>query len=319
MGAVRVSSRTTLQGYVAILTAAVFFGAWASAGTIALETLHPLTIIFYSQLLPGLVFLPWVRGLRLTRLDAKLVAGTTLAGAVLGPVVYFYGLAGTTAANAALLSNTESFFTMILAYALLRERIAVRGYPALAVIGIGAFLVTTDLRFGDVEFLRHLVGNGLLLAAACCWALNNVGSTVLLRRIRILPLLGVQLVAGSILVLPVAAASGASLEVPLGAWPYLLFLAFGGIGVFAVLFFYAFRTIGAMRTGAVLSTSSLWGVLIALYVFPADGLGTWEIVVGALMIGGLLALYVLGERRVLTPGAGGETLKPGAPDGPESP
>lgn len=319
--AVRVGSRRQLQGYLAILAAALFFGAWASAGTIALRDLHPLTIVFYTQFLPGLAFLPWIRGTRLTRMDAKLVAATTLVGAVAGPLAYFYGLERTTPANAALLSNSESFFTMILAFLLLRERLTRRGYPALVVIALGAFLVTTNLRFGDAEFFGHLLGNTLLLAAAFFWALNNIGSTVLLRRMRILPLLAMQLLFGSVLVLPAIAGSGVSLEVPLAVLPYLVFLAMAGIGVFAVLFFYAFRTIGAMRAGAVLTTSSLWGVLIALSLFPEEGLDIWETVGGALMIGGLIAMYMLGERGAApSPTAGeGEMLKPAASDGPESP
>jgi len=42
---------------------------------------------------------------------------------------------------------------MLLAYAFLRERATRREYVALGGIAVGAFLVTTQLRFGDVRFL----------------------------------------------------------------------------------------------------------------------------------------------------------------------
>ena len=307
-------------GYLAILAGAVFFGAWPTAAKFALVDLHPLTIVFYTQLIPGLVFLPWARGIRLGRADVRLVAATTIAGAVLGPVLYFYGLERTTASNAVLLSNTESFFTMILAFLLLHERLAPRGYAALAAIAVGAFLVTTELRFGDVTFFDHLIGNVILLASASFWALNNVGSTVLLRRVRILPLLALQLTLGSAILLPIVLATGVSLGVPLHVLPFLLFLALAGIGVFAVLFFYAFRTLGAMRAGAVLTTSALWGVLLALYVFPEQTLSLVQVGGGALMIGALVVLYLLSERAPRSPAAEeGETLKAPASDGPDPP
>jgi drug/metabolite transporter (DMT)-like permease len=97
----------------------------------------------------------------------------------------------------------------------------------------------------------------------------------------------------------------------------LILLAVSAVGVFSVLFFYAFRTIGAMRTGAVLPTSALWGILVALLLFPNETLSGIQILGGALMVGALAVFYILrGPSKVE---AAGETLKPEASDGPDSP
>lgn len=312
-----VQSLDRRRGYLAIVVAAVIFGVWPNATKIALEEIHPLTIAFYSQFLSGLVMLPALRGFRLQRSDVKLLLATIVTGSALAPVLYFYGLERTTASNAVLLSNTESLFTMTLAYVLLGERLNAKGYVALATIAVGAFFVTTELRFGDVTFFVYLVGNLLLIVAACSWALNNVGSTVLIRRMRILPLVALQLNLGAAILFPIALISNAPLIVGVSAVPILLFLAVGVVLGFSILFFYSFRTIGAMRTGSILSTSSLWGILLALYLFPEQKLGFWQIVGGALMIGALIALYVVTEPRPLPEVA--ETLKPAASDGPDSP
>ena len=97
----------------------------------------------------------------------------------------------------------------------------------------------------------------------------------------------------------------------------LVLLAVSAVGVFSVLFFYAFRTIGAMRTGAVLPTSALWGILVALYLFPNETLSAIQVLGGALMVGALAAFYL--SRKPSKTEAPGETLKPEASDGPDSP
>ena len=307
-------SRRT-YGYVAIVVAAVLYGIWPSLSKLVLAEVDPLVIAFLIQLIPGIGLSPSLRGVRIARSDWKLVLLASLVGAVAGPILYFYGLERTTAANSVLLSNSESLFTIMLAYAVLGERATRREYVALVGIAVGAFLVTTQLRFGDVQFLEFLIGNAMLVAAAACWGVSNTVSTILLRRIKILPVLEIQLLIGAAVYAPIVLLAGAPLAVPLSVLPILVLLSLSAVGVFSVLFFYAFRTIGAMRTGAVLPTSALWGILLALYLFPSDALGAVQIVGGALMILALVAFYVL---RGPTE-AEGETLKPTASDGPESP
>jgi len=307
--------RRRTYGYVAIVLAAVLFGVWPSLSKLVLNEVHPLVIAFLIQLIPGIGLSPTLRGVRIARSDWKLVLLAGLVGAVAGPILYFYGLERTTAANSVLLSNSESLFTIMLAYAVLGERATRREYVALVGIAVGAFLVTTQLRFGDVQFLEFLIGNSMLVAAAACWGVSNTVSTILLRRIKIVPLLATQLLIGAAVYAPIVLLAGAPLSVSLSILPLLVVLSLSAVGMFSVLFFYAFRTIGAMRTGAVLPTSALWGILLALYLFPTETLGAVQIVGGALMILALVAFYVLrgpseAER---------ETLKPAASDGPESP
>ena len=157
----------------------------------------------------------------------------------------------------------------------------------------------------------------MLLGAAVCWGVSNTTSTVLLRRIPIVSLLEVQLLFGSASFAAILMVSGTPIAVPLPILPVLVLLAVSAVGVFSVLFFYAFRTIGAMRTGAVLPTSALWGILVALYLFPNETLSGIQILGGALMVGALAVFYMF--RGPSKTEAAGETLKPNASDGPDSP
>jgi drug/metabolite transporter (DMT)-like permease len=311
---VRIPERT--RGYLAVVLAAVLFGMWPTLSKLVLSDVHPIVIAFLIQLIPGLVLAPSLRGVRISWPDWKLILLSASVGAVIGPIVYLYGLERTTASNSVFLSNSEALFTMMFAYAFLGERATRREYLALGGIAVGAFLVTTQLRFGDVRFVEFLIGNLMLVAAAACWGVSNTASTFLVRRFRIIPLLAVQLLLGAALLAPIIVVTGASLDIPPGTLPLLMFLALTAVGMFSILFFYAFRTIGAMRTGAVLPTSALWGILLALYVFPAETLSAVQILGGALMVGALAAFYLFRGPSKL--GGKGETLKPTGSDGPDS-
>jgi len=309
-------SRDRTRGYLAVVLAAVLFGIWPSLSKLVLSEVHPLVIGFLVQFVPAVLLSPTLRGLRLSRADWRLVLLATLSGSVAGPILYFYGLERTTASNSVLLSNSESLFTIILAYAFLGERATRREYVALGGIATGAFLVTTQLRFGDVRFLEFLIGNAMLVAAAASWGVSNATSTLLVRRIPIVPLLAVQLLIATGVFAPILVLSGTPIAIPISILPLVIALALTAVGGFSVLFLYAVRTIGAMRTGAVLPTSALWGILLALYLFPTDTLSSVQLLGGALMIGSLVAFYVV--RAPAEEHVSGETLKPVASDGPDS-
>ncbi len=305
------------RGYLAIILAAVLFGVWPTLSKLVLNEVPPFAIAFLIQVIPGAALLPFVRRVRINRADWKLIVLTGIVGAVIGPLIYFYGLKRTTASNSVFLSNSESLFTILLAYAFLQERATRRQYIALGGIAVGAFLVTTQLRFGEVGLPEFVIGNAMLVTAAACWGGSNTMSTVLLRRIPIVFLLEIQLLMGAAVFAAIVVVTGTSLYVPVDILPALVLLSLSAVGMFSVLFLYAFRTIGAMRTGAVLPSSALWGILVALYVFPSDRLSAVQILGGALMVGALVAFYLF--RGPTREAPEGETLKPAASDGPDSP
>ena len=309
-----------VAGYLAVSVAAVLYGLWANLSKLAEASIPPLTIALYTQILPGLLFFPLLARRRVPRRDGPLLVLITLAGAFGAPIAFYYGLTGTTAANAALLSNSESVFTVILAFLFLGERLSGRGYVALAGIVVGAFTVTTGLRLGDLASVQYLLGNLLVIVATFFWGVDNNGSAILSQRSRILPMISAKLLVGAALLLPILWVTGAPL-VPSGPEAWILFvIAFGCVAGFTVLFYFSLRTIGAMRAGSILATSSLWGALISLVLFPGVPLSPTQAAGGVLMVVATIALYVLGGvGRAPASAQAGETLKPAGPNGPRLP
>ncbi len=290
------TDQARLQGYALVLSGAVLFGVAASLSKLLLNVgLVPVELSFYTQLIAGLLFLPSVRLRMFVRRDWWILLFLGGVGGALAPVLFYSGIARTTAANAAMLQNGEPLFTIVFAYLLLGERVRRRGYAMIAVIAAGAFVVATNLDFSDAAFASFLVGNLLLLGASAFWGLDNTASAVITRRVSIPAVLSVRLLLGCVFLTPVIGATNTPLAVPADAIPLLVGYSVLTIVLYATALYYAFRAIGPLRSGAVLSTSALWGVLFAVILFPNQLPSATQLAGGGAMVLALIGLYVLGE------------------------
>ena len=278
-------------GYAAILTCAVLLGMWATVGTLALATIPPLVVAAFVQAVGSATFAPSLRRLSLTRRQWKLTILAAVAGAFLAPLAYFVGLSRTTPPDAALLSNTEAMFTVVLAVAVLGERLPRRGYAAVAAILAGAVLVTVDVSASGGELAPRVIGDLLLVLAAALWALDNTASRIVTADHDIGAYSCIKMGLGSILLGATALVLGQPLAIPASSLPIALFLGITGSALFTFLFFSSMRTIGALRVGAILGTSAAWGVAIAVAAgFPPPT--PLQLAGGAIMVVAVVALYL---------------------------
>ena len=289
---VLVRASEKLVGYAAILSGAFLFGIWATGGTFALRSdpnLSPLTLAWFVQAVSAVAFSPFLRRIQLRGRQWAYTVGAALLGAVLAPSMYFTGLGLTTPVNAALLSNTEAFFTVVFALVFLRERLSWRGYLAAASILVGAVIVTLDLERPGSDVASTLLGNVLLVLAAAGWGAANTVSRVVTDRHDIPSYICIQLSIGTLILTPVVLLSGARLSIGAGTIPLALFLALTSSALFTYLFYFAMRRIGALQVGAILSTSAAFGVSVAVaFGFPLTAL---QALGGAVMALGVVALY----------------------------
>lgn len=287
---------TRRVGYLLILFGAILFGLSATLSKIVLDAgLDPLAASLYTQAIAGIVYLPTLRRNTFHRGDWRFVLFLATVGGVLAPILYFVGIQRTTAGNAALLQNGEPLFTVVFAYLLLKERVNAREWVLIAVVVLGAMIVATNLEFTPAAFAGFWLGNALLIGASACWGLDDIASAVVTRRTSIPAVLSARLLLGSAILVPVLWALGTPLGVPAAAILPLLVLSLLTIAVYAVVLYRAFQLIGPLRSGAVLSSSALWGVLIALYVFPTQVPSAVQLLGGAMMVLALVGLYVFGR------------------------
>jgi drug/metabolite transporter (DMT)-like permease len=291
---------------MAVLFSAFLFGISTTINKMLLGSLSPLVIASMTYLVAGLFlaganFLP--RKARLaSRLklptsrraesgwrDIIILVLTALFGGVLAPALNLIGLNNTTAVSAALLANTETLFTIAIAFVLLGERGDLKDYLAMVLLIIGAVILTTNLNFQQLAALGTFFGNLLVVLSALFWAIDNNLSRLLTAKRSLLQLGSLKGIIGGGLLFAIASLYGLrTLPSPV-AIIWLVMLGVFSVGLSLLLFLFSLQQVGAMRTGVIFSTASLFGAVSAFFVLR-ESISLVQISAGALM---LFAIYVL--------------------------
>ncbi|CAJ0808688.1 hypothetical protein LMG19083_04753 [Ralstonia psammae] len=195
------------------------------------------------------------------RREIPWLLGAILAGGVAGPALLMTGLTQTGAASASLLLNVEGVFTALIAWIVFKENADRQIVLGMVAIVAGGVLLSWQ------PDAASLSPSALLIVAACaCWAIDNnlthnvsSNDAVLIACLKGLVAgvcnTGFALVAGSRLPEVVSLASA-------------MLIGFAGYGVSLTLFVIALRHLGTARTGAYFSVAPLFGVVIALLIWP---------------------------------------------------
>jgi drug/metabolite transporter (DMT)-like permease len=274
--------------YSLALLAAAFFGASFPLSKLLLRDMGPVGLAGLLYLGSGLgvgalrYLLPGRSSRReaaLQKSDLGWLAAVILSGGVAGPVLLMQGLARTSAHVSALLANTETLFTMLLAILFFGDFLVRREALGASAILIGATLVAWA---GSGQGGRDSwEGPILLLGAGLAWGLDNNFS----QRISARDPLQIASVKGIVAGIVNLTLAGITEGLPRPS-PTALASAMGAgficYGLSVVLFMIALRHLGAARTSALFATSP--GIAIALsWSFLGEVPSLW-IVAGALLM-----------------------------------
>ncbi len=200
-----------------------------------------------------------------------------------------HGLNETTAINASLLLNTESLFTVLIAFAFLKERGAKKDYFGILLLLIGVVFLTTNGEFQRLTLTTKIAGNLLIVGACLFWGIDNNLSKFLSKKRDIVMVTGLKCLIGGSALLVMSLLLKVSFYVPLISIPYLLSVGAFSIAFSILLFLFALREIGSMRTGVTFSTSSLFGAFFAFAVLR-EPFSFPQFLAGLIM---LLGVYIL--------------------------
>lgn len=273
------------RGIPAALAAAVLFGASAPAAKLLLGPVSPwlLAGLFYFGSGLGLALYRIVKGTRsarLTKIEILWLTAAVITGGMIAPVLLMWGLSRMPASGASLLLNTEGVLTALLAWFAFRENFDWRIALGMALIALGAMLLSwpEDAHFGSMLPSLAIVG------ACFFWAMdNNLTRNVSLTDATFIAMVK-GLVAGSANIM-IALLLGISLP------PFHLLAIAGIVGFFSygislVLFVIALRQLGAARTAAYFSIAPFIGALLAIHLFR-EPITVNFLVAGLLMAAGV--------------------------------
>jgi len=294
-------------GYLGAISASVLFGLNSTLNKIALANVNPLIVagfvysiagvfLFLVRLSPlhervlALLETPTKTEPAMIRRDYMVLVIVTISGAVLAPFLFIFGLNQTTAVNASLLLNMESLFTVLIAFVFFKERGAKKDYLGMLLLIVGAVVITTGGKFQSLSLAQDIVGNLLIVSACLFWGIDNNVSKILSKKRDLPHVVALKCLFGGGILLFLALLLRIEFKIPMSSLPYLLSVGAFSIGFSIVLFVFALREIGSMKTGILYSTSSFFGAAFAFLILrePFSGI---QVIAGLAMLAGVYALY----------------------------
>lgn len=302
-----IDNMTHHWGYVGAVSAAILFGLSSAFNKIALAEVHPLIVAGLIYFIAG-VFLFLVRLSPLHRRilalletptkteptmvgkDYVVLALVSVSGAVAAPFLFILGLSQTTAVNASLLLNMESLFTVTFAFIFFNERGSGKDYLGFFLLILGAVFVTTKGEFQSLTLAQEIVGNLLIVFASLFWGIDNNLSKLLSKKRDIPHVVALKCFAGGSVLLLLALLLRVDFRISTLSLLYLFSVGAFSIGFSVVLFVFALREIGSMKTGVIYSTSSFFGAAFA-FIALREPFTLIQVVAGLIMLLGVYILY----------------------------
>jgi drug/metabolite transporter (DMT)-like permease len=251
------------HGVAAALGAAALFGISTPLSKFLLGDVSPwlLAGLLYMGAGLGLTVLRLIGGQPIPRLRSSEIgwlAGATVTGGIVAPVLLMYGLSDTAASGASLLLNAEAVFTALIAWFVFRENFDRRIALGMALIVAGALVLAW---LGQAEFTYSLPA-AAVLGACMFWAIDNNFTRKISLTDATFIVMVKGLVAGTVNLL-LALAAGASFPLPSTMLTAGL-VGFVSYGASLLLFVVALRHLGTARTGAYFSTAPFVGALVSI-------------------------------------------------------
>lgn len=201
--------------------------------------------------------------------DRRWLAAAVLAGGVVAPVLFTFGLRDTTGATASLLLNLETVLTVLIAWFAFREHRNARIVVGMTLIVIACVIL------GGAEGTGGFGRGALLIAAACLfWALDN-NLTRLVAANDAMLIAAAKGVTGGVVNLGLAALVAGTAPLPLPALGAGI-VGLLGYGVSLIFFVVSLRELGVARASAYFATAPFIGVAVAFAMLgERPGLAFW--------------------------------------------
>jgi len=290
-----VSGKPERIGYLFAILAAIMFGSVSTIAKPLASSVNPLLLSSLVYLIAAATLTPLAqksKHMPATKKDYLLILAVSISGAVIAPTLYFTGLRHASASDAALLSNGEILFTVLLAMLFFKERVRPVGYFAIIMILAGLFIVTTDLKSSTLSQIHF--EDMLIIIAMLFWSVDNNLSRILASRYEVAKIAQIKSAIGGTLLLLIAVFVF-KISINVETSQILPILLLGVVGFASSLYFFlqALKRINTIRTITIFSLSAVFG-LIAASIFLNESIDQYQIIAAVIMMFGI---YLLNRRQ----------------------
>ncbi|WP_366923578.1 DMT family transporter [Metallumcola ferriviriculae] len=277
--------------WAALLFTVFSWGSSFAVAKYAMNQLTPISLATLRFLLASVFFMPLLAsGGRWKQVDAKDVP-KMVGLAFLGITSYFWvqyaGVSRTTATNASLLITTAPVFVTILSAVIYREKITLKVFLGIAIAFSGSTLIITGGKSLSLLNHQYLIGNGLMVFNAFCWALFTIAGKQLMKKYDPVLLTGYITIVGTALFIPLAVRDGLPGQlsgIGVDGWAAIVFLGvFCSVGGY-LGWNYALSKLSTSTTAVFLYIQPLITALMAALLLN-------ERITFIIILGGILIVY----------------------------
>lgn len=203
------------------------------------------------------------KGEKLTKAELPYTVGMIVLD-IAAPILLMLGLQHTGSANASLLNNFEIVATSLIAFFAFREKLSKQLIAAIVMVTAAS----VTLSFEGAGSLQFNSGSLLVLAAACCWGLENNCTRMLSNKssAQITTIKGIFSGIGSLIV-----ALTVGEKLPGIIWALVVMaLGFVAYGLSINFYIKAQKDLGAAKTSAYYSVAPFLGVLFGVLLLREE-------------------------------------------------
>lgn len=203
------------------------------------------------------------KGEKLTKAELPYTVGMIVLD-IAAPILLMLGLQHTGSANASLLNNFEIVATSLIAFFAFREKLSKQLIAAIVMVTAAS----VTLSFEGAGSFQFNSGSLLVLAAACCWGLENNCTRMLSNKssVQITTIKGVFSGIGSLIV-----ALTVGEKLPGIIWALaVMALGFVAYGLSINFYIKAQKDLGAAKTSAYYSVAPFLGVLFGVLLLREE-------------------------------------------------
>lgn len=283
-------SENRLTAILYALMAAVFYALNMPVSKVLLRNVEPT---FMASLLylgagvgVGVIFLlsrNSVKEENLSREDLPYTIGMIILD-IAAPILLMYGLLTASAENASLLNNFEIVATSIIALFIFREQISLRLWSGILLITVSSILLSVS----DLSGFVFSKGSLLVLAATCCWGLENNCTRQISGKntYQIVMIKGIFSGLGSLIIAFISGEAIPEFKYILGA----MLLGFVAYGLSIFYYIRAQKGIGAAKTSAYYAVAPFVGAFLSHLIHKEALSDNYDIALIIMIIGSAIVV-----------------------------
>ena len=235
----------------------------------------------------------------ITRHDWLMLAGLGVIGHTAYQYLFIGGLARTSVANSSLMLAATPVLIALVSAALGHERISRLHWFGAGLSMAGIYLVVGE---EAADGGSSIVGDTMMLAAVCCWAIYTLGARQLMLRHSPVGVTGFSMAIGTLFYVPLARSNLVATDwsaLPAGAWIALVYSAIFALCIAYTIWYMAVREIGSARTSVYSNLVPIVAMLTAV-VFLGEVMTASRLAGAAAVLIGV-ALTRVGKAAPLVP------------------